>query len=213
MAFVKIAMGLTVGLLAMLTASSAAALTMAFDDARFPANIDPYQFYPGVTITNTRLGTTNQVVEGTGYGDPGNWDMAGTNGSVFLGTNLGTTVMTFAYDQVVTETTLDVGTPGDFFAASTPSTFTGTAFLGGSQVGVFTTTVNAGQRVADGPGFWETLTLTGVSFDSFTLSQVGFGAYGVDNVQVDFQPVPEPGSALLTGLGLAGLAGVRRRQL
>jgi hypothetical protein len=213
MAFLKIATGLTVGLLAMLTASSAAALTIAFDDARFPVNTDPYQFYPGVTITNSRFGTTNQIAEGTGYGDPGNWDMAGTNGSVFLATNQAATVMTFAYDQAVTETTLDVGGPGDFFNPATASTFTGTAFLGGSQVGVFTTTVNASLRVSDGPGFWGTLTLTGVSFDSFTLSQAGFGGWGVDNVQVDLQAVPEPGSALLMGLGLAGLAGVRRREL
>lgn len=180
---------------------------MTFDDAYLNGGQDPYQYYPGVTITNTRLGTLNQVVAGSGYGDPGNWDMAGTNGSVFLATNQSTNVMTFAYDQAVSLTTLDVGSAGPWTGSSTYN-FQAVAFLGATQVGTFNVDVIAGTRVADGPGYWNTLTLSGVTFDSFQLSQTGSSAWGVDNVQVDL--VPEPGS--LAVLSFGGLCMLRRRR-
>jgi hypothetical protein len=46
------------------------------------------------------------------------------------------------------------------------------------------------------------------TFDSFTLASTNF-AFEVDNIAV--APVPEPGTFVLMGLGLAGLVGMRKK--
>ena len=175
-AFLSIIAGQLVG------ASSATALTMTFDDLN---GNDPYQHYQGVTITNTRLGNVNQVIAGSDNGDPGNWDINGTNGPYALATNQSTNVMTFAYDSPVSLTTLDVGSNGDLLSGFTEYNFQAVAFLGATEVGTFNVTFTPGTRVADGDGYWDTLTLSGVSFDSFRLSATGAFAWTVDNVQVN----------------------------
>ena len=55
--------------------------TINFDDA-FAENgngFNPATYYSGVSISGTYFG----VVGGVGNGDPGNWSLAGSNGSVF----------------------------------------------------------------------------------------------------------------------------------
>ncbi|HKK52368.1 MAG TPA: PEP-CTERM sorting domain-containing protein, partial [Myxococcota bacterium] len=56
------------------------------------------------------------------------------------------------------------------------------------------------------------------SFDPNALGEYNFaiqvssaGGFGVETVAMDVQVVPEPGTALLLGLGLAGLSTARRR--
>lgn len=48
-------------------------------------------------------------------------------------------------------------------------------------------------------------------FDSFTLSSTGF-SFEVDNIALGKNPVPEPSTMLLFGLGFLGLARVSRRK-
>ena len=74
--------------------------TIAFDDAfaEHGNGFNPASYYPGVSISGTYFG----VVGGVGNGDPGNWSLAGSNGSVFLGVNTGTgSSQTFSFSSPV----------------------------------------------------------------------------------------------------------------
>ena len=49
------------------------------------------------------------------------------------------------------------------------------------------------------------------SFDKVVLASTGM-AFEVDNLAVGNQPVPEPATMLLFGMGLLGLAGMTRKR-
>ncbi len=157
----------------------------------------------GMTISGSYFG----LVGGNGNGDPGNWNLAGTNGSAFLGCNSGALCTpTFSFNTTHSNLSLDVGIPGFDWSA----TITLTAMLGGAVVD--TDSVNLSSPVD--PGNWATLSISG-TFDTVevTFSNAGGGAFafGIDNISYyASNSVPEPTSIALVALGLLGAAVARR---
>jgi PEP-CTERM motif len=195
--------------LALMSASAAQAGVVRFDDAWTalleggkPASY--YQGAHGMTISGTYYGLSG----GNGNGDPGNWNLAGTNGSAFLGCNSGASCSpTFTFSNTVSSLSLDVGLPGFGWAA----TMTLTALLNGSIVDTDSINVSS----PSDPGKWATLSVDG-AFDSVRVGFVGTGggafAFGLDNIvySVASNDVPEPSSLALLALVASGLVGARR---
>ncbi|MDQ1315771.1 MAG: hypothetical protein QG662_1880 [Pseudomonadota bacterium] len=187
---------------------------LAFDDA-WSANGDTYvptSYYPGVTISGDTIG----VMGGVSNGDPGNWDLEGTNGPAFLGVNSGVgSATTFTLSSPVTSFSMDVG-----LANGWNNDFTLTAFLGATPVHSVSFTLTDANG---GTGTWHTAAISGVgAFDSVTLtstSGTGF-AWGMDNVVFSSTPVaatPIPtlsqwGMILLSALLAIGTILALRRQ-
>ena len=158
-----------------------------------------YQSSLGVTFGGTYWG----VIGGVSNGDPGNWDMEGTNGPASLADgDDGGLLTTFAFDSPVNNVSFDVGTSfGD------TNDYTIVATLGGSQVGqdVFSLTDDD-----NGEGTWRTVifnqTLDAISIAA--VSSVVYSGSGLDNIQ--FSIVPEPAALALASLGLTFIATRRR---
>jgi hypothetical protein len=193
-----LAVGFTLGSLV----GAANAAVISFDDAWNTLGQDskPTSFYStqGVGI----FGTYHGLVGGVGNGDPGNWDLAGTVGSVFLGTNQGTSGNpTFVFSSAQTGT-IDIGVPFGW-----TSTFQITGSLAGSSV--FSSSININDN-NNGQGTWSTFTFA-APVDTITvrLTAGSAFAYGIDNLNIS--AVPEPSSAILLGVGSLGLAAYRRR--
>jgi hypothetical protein len=142
---------------------------------------------------------------GTGHGDPGNWNVNGTNGPNFLGFNgFG------GYSEVVTFTSGVNSVSLDFSRSngSTNATITLQAFNGDTLLG--STTAELGSI-----NTWSTLSLSFPSITSISWAGFGSGAhyYGVDNFTFSAAAIPEPESyaMLLAGLALLGFMARRRK--
>lgn len=140
--------------------------------------------------------------------------------SIFEGTS------TAGLDNIRSGPTL-IGRPAPFFDPSRIQLFEGAALVGVSGNGSLDTGVGGGTigsgdvhfRVA----FRATTSLTGSTGPSYTL-KFGIGEFGnsaigaggadlpFDNASYTLSVIPEPGTALLMGLGLAGLALRGRRE-
>lgn len=184
---------------------------VAFDDAysSLGESGNPATFYQasGVTFSGNYLG----IVGGKGNGDPGNWDLFGTNGTAFLGNNSGAgSSITINLASAVNFISFDVGV-----AFGWQISFSAIDYLSGSQVSTFSfsmTDTSGGNEI----GTWQTVTFSGAAtFNKVTLQMLssnnGGFAYGVDNIR--FTPVPEPALyATTVGFTALGIAGYFRRQ-
>lgn len=173
----------------------------AADDTNGPMAPARYA-YLGVTFTSTDDGST---WGGLGNGDPGNWGLLGTNGSIFSGYNGESYGAGMLFGMAVDGVALDASRSNGSAAGNT---FTLEGYLNGLLVDSETITfgdINS----------WSTLMLTG-TIDELRWSGAGngFHPYGIDNIRWDAaSAVPEPGSLALAGLALGLLAaGARRRQ-
>lgn len=172
---------------------------ISFDDAYGDSVFDPatyYQATDGVTFSGTYFG----VVGGVGNGDPGNWDLFGTNGSAFLGTNQdlsGSPTINFA--NSINSLSFDVGVPFGW-----NQDFLVTGFLGGSTVTTQSFSITDDNN---GNGTWQTVNIA-TEVDSVMVQKTsGIGSgYGIDNytfdnvAEVPFEVSPNLGLLLVGGL-------------
>jgi hypothetical protein len=151
----------------------------------------------GVTFAATDDGST---WGGLSSGDPGNWDLDGTNGSTFSGFNGDSYSLRMLFSTPATNFSLDVSrsagsTDGNQF------TLEG-YFLGG---------LVDSQTITLAPiNTWTTVALSGVIDETRWSGQGdGFHPFGVDNVR--WTIVPEP-TAIFLALVAAGVAWFSRRR-
>jgi hypothetical protein len=156
----------------------------------------------GITFVTTDDGSTFGGISG---GDPGNWDLEGTNGPAFLGFNGASYSLITLLDPGADNFTLDVSRSN---GSSAGNTFTLEGYLSGGLVETST--------VVLGPiNSWSTLQLTStVDEVRWYGSGTDFHPFGVDNVNwdpVQEEVIPEPATLSLLGLGLLAAARRRRR--
>jgi hypothetical protein len=192
-------------------AGSANAAPISFDDFKGGALSSAYQASHGVTLT-----TNAAVWGGNGNGDPGNWNLEGTNGSAFLGCNKGNGCMTtFAMDAAQNGFAVDIGIANNWSAIFTVEGFLGTNLVDTEVLAL------SNHSVGTSPdGTWSTAALVG-TLDSVKITSAftkGF-AFGIDNVDVDGtgpsvnpSAVPVPAALPLMGAGLVGLGLIARKR-
>lgn len=194
-------------------ASAAEAGVIRFDEAGWAGwaipgpYVDPatyYQASDGVTFT----GNYYSNIGGNSNGDPGNWNLDGINGPVFLGTNAGIgSGPNVHFASPAYDVTLDVGLPGHNWT----NDIIVTGFLGASIIESHTVNIAS----PTDPGNWDTVGF-GSALDRIEV-RLGAGsgfAFGIDNIVFNSTPaVPEPSTYAMAVLGLLGLGlfGWRRR--
>ena len=142
-----------------------------FDDAyaELGQGGDPNNFYAEPEFIGPFFG----LVGGLGNGDPGNWDLEGTNGSAFWGFNVDV-VGGIKFPEDVTGFSMDISRS----AGSEPGQTITIKYIDDGK-GQFDETVVLGDI-----NQWTTLSYDG-PFDEifFEGSQNGFSPYGIDNIQ------------------------------
>lgn len=142
------------------------------------------------------------IMGGISAGDPGNWDLEGTNGPAFLGFNGLSYSLTANFDAAMGLVSLDVSRSA---GSSTGDTFTLDAYSGYTLVGTQTVTL--------GPiNTWSTASIAAAGIDSILMSGAGAGfhPFGVDNLV--FNPaIPAPGALLLAVVGAGIVTNLRKR--
>lgn len=191
----------------LLAAGAAQATTITFDE--FPADDANGAFaanrYAALGVTfvldddgNTRGGLSN--------GDPGNWDVDGTNGPIFSGFNeTYMAAMLFAGD--INGFRLDASRTA---GSSDGQTLTVEGYNDGGLVDALTLTLGDINS-------WSTFSLAGV-FDEVRWqgsTGTGFSPFGIDDINWnEGGVVPEPGTwaLMILGFGAAGVALRNRRR-
>ncbi len=141
----------------------------AADNSNGGIPADRYDFL-GVTFDSTDDGST---WDGLTNGDPGNWDLEGTNGPTFSGFNGGSYAIVMLFDSDITAFSLD--------AARSNGSSNGTLTLEGWRDGVLVETVNADLGDINS---WANVSIS-ETVDEVRLagSGSGFHPFGVDNIQ------------------------------
>lgn len=195
----------TIVLCSFVTAGSAAVITFdEFPPANANANFLTEEYAAlGIHFITTDDGST---YGGISNGDPGNWDLEGTNGPAFLGFNGDSYSLAATFDVGMNDIALDVSRSG---GSTQGNTFTLNAFQGITLVET--------QTVVLGPiNSWSTVSLSVGNIDRIEWfgTGVGFHPYGVDNLR--FTPagpiIPAPGAVLLGGIGTGLVTWLRRRK-
>jgi hypothetical protein len=176
-------LGLALALLAFAPTSSSA-FTVTLDGNAATGVLD--LFVPGLDTYNvTFLRTTAAQL----YGGPSSPVFQLTDGEA-------TFAMGFLNDALDS-----LGLPGDPITDTVGPSFADSAntyFVGVDVTGDGSVSIQARNGVNLLDDVWDTLAQESVQYDEV-------------RIYADFQVVPEPGTALLMGLGLAGLAAVRRK--
>ncbi len=139
---------------------------------------------------------------GMANGDPGNWDIDGTNGPAFLGFNGASYSLIATFDIPVYDFALDVSRS---LGSSAGNVFTLDGYMYGSPVESYTVTL--------GPiNSWSTIQLTQIVDEvRWNGAGEGYHPYGVDNL--NFSPIPAPGAILLGSIGVSLVGWLRRRRV
>lgn len=145
------------------------------------------------------------IMGGISNGDPGNWNLEGTNGPAFLGFNGQSYSLTANFDAAMSIVSLDVSRSLGSFSGDT---FTLDAYSGITLVG--------SQTVTLGPiNVWSAISIAAAGIDSIQMSGSGvsfLSPYGVDNLSFTGSVIPAPGALLLAGIGASFVANLRRRK-
>lgn len=194
--------GLAFTLILSFFTNTANATLINFEDAYLDvspgATLAAYYVSHGLIINGNGYG----VVGGIGNGDPGGWNLEGTNGPAFYGCNYGNRCkQEFLFNTVMTGYSIDMS------AGHTSGVqFNVTAYLNNSFVDIQQVSLLARND-------WVTASYNG-QFDSLIVSPYknfnqGYG-YGIDNLV--FNEVSSPATLSLFGLALAGLGLSRRHR-
>ena len=184
-------------MIALACSAVAAHAALIFDD--LPTFTNLTEEYAGFGVHSDGA---SQVQGGIGNGDPGNWELEGTNGSKFLGNNGGANYTTsLLFDSGLSWIDFDISrslgsAAGDTWQARI---YDASDVLIGSQSGDFNP-VNSWTNVAFNIGGIRRLEIQSFGSD--------FRPYGIDDVNL--APVPEPATLLVVGGGLAAF--LRRRR-
>ena len=189
-----------------LAASTSFAGVITFDE--FPAtnnNVALTTAYSalGVTFDDRNSGTWGGIANG----DPGSWDLNGTNGPQFLGNN-----GLNDGDSYAESIFFAVGQTSVSFDASRSNGSSAGQMLTADAYNGSGTLVDSEVLTLGNINTWTTFTLLGsdITRVDLTGSINGFSPYGIDNLQFSSSTVPEPSYMVLLGPILAGLIGVRR---
>lgn len=182
-------------------ASSVRAGSFDINFEEFPASngVETFltnEYFPthGVTFVTSDDGS---IWGGNSNGNPGSWNLEGTNGPQFLGFNGNSYGADILFASDISGFMLDVSRS---LGSESGDTFTLIGFNNGSQVdAVVITLLDINE--------WSTVGLNG-SVDQVRLlgNGVAFHPFGVDNLRW----VPSPAGATMAGLCL--IAGLRRRR-
>jgi len=182
------------------TSLAGTALQITFDE--FEAANDNASFltneYAGMGV-NFLTTDDGVIYDGLTGGDPGGWDIEGTNGTQFMGFNGSSYSATMLFDTTINAFRLDAARSSGSSAGNTVKI---EGYLNGVLINFMTVTLGDINE-------WSTLSIDG-SFDKIVMfgNGNGFRPFGVDNIQ--WNAVPTPSSLALLGLG-GLLAGRRRR--
>ena len=144
--------------------------------------------------------TDNGIVwGGLSNGDPGNWDLEGTNGPQFLGFNGGSYAATANFAENATSVSLDASRS---LGSQNGDSFTLQAYCGAALVDSDSFTFGAVNS-------WTTATVSALCIDSIVISGAGAGfhPFGVDNLVIAFQVYAgTPGEANCHGKTVSALS-------
>ncbi|MFV0514218.1 MAG: VPLPA-CTERM sorting domain-containing protein [Jhaorihella sp.] len=173
----------------------------AADNANGPMPAGRYAAM-GVTFNATDDGTT---WSGLSAGDPGNWDIEGTNGTTFMGFNGTSYGLEMVFASLVSAFSLDASRS---LGSSSGESLTVSGYNGA-------TLVDSVNLVFGAINDWSTFALTGdINRVVLAGSQISsFSPYGVDNINWrDVAPIPVPAAGLMLAGALGGLGFAARRR-
>jgi len=171
------------------------------------------------------FGTDNSGIwSGLSQGDPGNWDLEGTNGGAFLGNNGASNgnsyVTSIFFSSMASDVSFDVSRSNGSSAGQTltASAYSGLALL--STQMVLLGAINSWTSMVFGIGGISSLVISGstAGFSPFGLDNLQFSTNGhpatdgIGDVTTNVTAIPEPGTyaMMLAGLGLMGFVARRR---
>lgn len=187
-----------------MVSASVSAAVIDFEDAYaafgYRGQVGDFYADKGLTVSGNYFG----LIGGVSQGDPGNFDLEGTNGPSSLAVNTITHTIDLNFDAVV-DLTLDLGIDFGYTSDITIITYAGGAEVSNNMI-TLTDTLN------NGYGTWYDMSWEGVD-RVFLEATSGWRAWSIDNLVFETAEVPEPAMIAVLAIGLlGGFAASRKKQ-